>query len=104
MSLVFRWRRQAGLPGKRASVKKAAGVFVPLVLTTPAAPDAPLDTSRAQAPDGGLIDIELANGRDPPPLKWSDLKYAFRTTSMGVDQSREPPYSIVTEPCSIITD
>ena len=62
-SLVFRWRRQAGLPGKRASVKKAAGVFVPLVLTAPAAPDAALDTSRAQAPGGGLIEIELANGR-----------------------------------------
>ena len=63
VSLVFRWRRQAGLPGKRASVKKAGGVFVPLMLTAPAAPEAPLDTSGAQAPDGGLIEIELANGR-----------------------------------------
>jgi transposase-like protein len=29
VSLVSRWRRQAGLPGKRASVKKAGGVVIP---------------------------------------------------------------------------
>ena len=63
VSRVFRWRRQAGLAGKRASVKKAGGVFVPLMLTAPAAPEAPLDTSGAQALAGGLIEIELANGR-----------------------------------------
>lgn len=64
VSLVFRWRRQAGLPGKRANVKKKAGaVFVPLMLTVPAPPEAPLDTSRARWPDSGLIEIELASGR-----------------------------------------
>lgn len=61
VSLVFRWRRQAGLPGKRAEVMKAGTEFVPVMLTAPAAPVAPLETPRA--PDGGLIEIELASGR-----------------------------------------
>ena len=63
VSLVFRWRRQAGLPGKRAAVKKADAVFVPVMLAAPPAPEAPLETPRVQAPDGGLIEIELAGGR-----------------------------------------
>ena len=63
VSLVFRWRRQAGLPGKRASVKKAGAVFVPVMLAAPAAPEAPPETPRVQAPDSGLIEIELAGGR-----------------------------------------
>ncbi len=63
VSLVFRWRRQAGLPGKRASVKKAGGVFVPVVLTSPAAPPQRAEAPVIQAPDGGLIEIELAGGR-----------------------------------------
>ena len=36
---------------------------MPLILTASAAPEVPLDTAGAQAPDGGLIEIELANGR-----------------------------------------
>jgi transposase len=63
VSLVFRWRRQAGLPGKRAGVKKADAVFVPVMLAAPPAPEAPLETPRVQAPDRGLIEIELAGGR-----------------------------------------
>jgi len=63
VSLVFRWRRQAGLPGKRASVKKAGGVFVPVVLTSPAAPPQRAEAPVIRAPDGGLIEIELAGGR-----------------------------------------
>jgi transposase len=63
VSLVFRWRRQAGLPGKRAGVKKADAVFVPVMLAAPAAPVAPLETPRVQAPDSGVIEIELAGGR-----------------------------------------
>lgn len=63
VSLVFRWRRQAGLPGKRAGVKKADAVFVPVMLAAPPAPEAPLETPRVQAPDSGLIEIELAGGR-----------------------------------------
>lgn len=61
VSLVFRWRRQAGLPGKREGVKKADAVFVPVMLAAP--PEAPLETPGVQAPDGGLIEIELAGGR-----------------------------------------
>jgi transposase len=63
VSLVFRWRRQAGLPGKRAGVKKADAVFVPVMLAAPPAPEAPLETPRVQALDSGLIEIELAGGR-----------------------------------------
>ena len=62
-SLLFRWRRQAGLPGKRAGVKKACAMFVPVKLTAPSAPEAPLETSRVQAPDSGMVEIELASGR-----------------------------------------
>jgi len=52
-SLVFRWRREAGVAGKR-NVRKAASAFVPVALPalTHAAPVA-----------GGMIEIELAGGR-----------------------------------------
>jgi transposase len=63
VSLVFRWRRQAGLPGKRAGVKKADAAFVPVMLTAPSVPEAPPQPPGVQAPDGGLIEIELASGR-----------------------------------------
>ena len=63
VSLVFRWRRQAGLSGKRAIVKKSGAVFVPVMLAAPSAPEAPPETPRVQAPDSGLIEIELAGGR-----------------------------------------
>ena len=55
VSLVFRWRRQAGLPSKRAGSKTAAAVFVPVMLTAPPAPEAPPETPRAQATDSSLI-------------------------------------------------
>ena len=64
VSLVFRWRRQVGLPGKRTCVKKKAdAVFVPLMLTAPPAPAAPPEPSRVHSSDSGVIEIELANGR-----------------------------------------
>jgi len=63
VSLVFRWRRQAGLSGKRAIVKKSGAVFVPVMLTAPSAPEAATETPKALAPDSGLIEIELAGGR-----------------------------------------
>ncbi len=63
VSLVFRWRRQAGLPGKRASVKKADTVFVPVMLAAPAAAEPPPEIPRVPATDGGVIEIELAGGR-----------------------------------------
>ncbi|MFN0194393.1 MAG: IS66-like element accessory protein TnpA, partial [Aestuariivirga sp.] len=55
-SLVFRWRREAGLAGKR-SPRKPATTFVPVALPAPA-PTAP-----AAGGDRGLIEIELAGGR-----------------------------------------
>lgn len=63
VSLVFRWRRQAGLPGKRAEVKKADAVFMPVMLTAPAVPPKTVEAPAVPAPDSGLIEIELANGR-----------------------------------------
>ena len=63
VSLVFRWRRQAGLPGKRASVKKADAVFVPVVLAAPAAPPKTAEAPAVPAPDSCVIEIELAGGR-----------------------------------------
>ena len=55
-SLVFRWRREAGVAGKR-NVRKAASAFVPVALPalTHAAPVA--------GADHGLIEIELAGDR-----------------------------------------
>jgi transposase len=63
VSLVFRWRRQAGLPGKRAGAKKVDPMFVPVVLAAPVAPETTPQMPKIQAPDNGLIEIELASGR-----------------------------------------
>jgi transposase len=55
-SLVFRWRREAGIAGKK-SPRKPATAFLPVAL--------PALTHAAAAADGdrGLIEIELAGGR-----------------------------------------
>jgi transposase len=55
-SLVFRWRREAGLAGKK-SPRKPASAFVPVALPalTHAVP--------AQDIDRGVIEIEFAGGR-----------------------------------------
>ena len=55
-SLVFRWRREAGVAGKK-SARRPATAFVPVALPalTPAAPVA--------GGDCGMIEIELAGGR-----------------------------------------
>ena len=63
VSLVFRWRRQAGLPGKRTRVKKPGAVFVPVVLPAPAAVAQTPATASEQTEDRGVIEIELAGGR-----------------------------------------
>ena len=55
-SLVFRWRREAGLAGKKSRGKPAA-VFVPGAL-----PALTHDAAVAGA-DRGMIEIELAGGR-----------------------------------------
>jgi transposase len=60
-SLVFRWRREAGIVGKKSPRKPAAAaVFVPVALPAPlaAATSAP-----ALGIDRGVIEIELGQGR-----------------------------------------
>ena len=56
-SLVFRWRRELGAGGKKAT-RQAGTSFVPVALP------APVSTSVSGAvPGGGLIEIELSGGR-----------------------------------------
>lgn len=58
-SLVFRWRRQAGIGSKRR-VESSATAFVPVVTlpAVPASADLP-----AHGKDRGVIEIELGRGR-----------------------------------------
>jgi hypothetical protein len=58
-SLLFRWRKEAGLSGQRWREKKPAQAFAPVVL--PAA-EKLLRGAPAQGADGGLIEIVLAGG------------------------------------------
>jgi transposase len=62
-SLVFRWRRQAGLSGKRSGAKKRPVAFVPVALPAPPAALAMPASSSPPGQDRGLIEIELAGGR-----------------------------------------
>ena len=55
-SLVFRWRREAGLAGKKSPRKLAPVAFVPVALPAPA------HAAPAAGADHGLIEIELAGG------------------------------------------
>jgi transposase len=57
-SLVFRWRRAAGLSGKK-SVGKPVPAFVPVMLPAPS-PAAAISSPSAER---GLVEIELAGGR-----------------------------------------
>jgi transposase len=61
-SLVFRWRREAGIAGKK-SVRKAATAFVPVALPAPLSPLSGAPSAPAPGIDRGLIEIELAGGR-----------------------------------------
>jgi transposase len=54
-SLVFRWRREAGIAGKRNACK-AASAFVPVALPAPA------HAASVAGADCGMIEIELAGG------------------------------------------
>lgn len=56
-SLVFRWRREAGIAGKKSMRKQQAPAFVPVAL--PALTHA----AAAAGVDRGVIEIELAGGR-----------------------------------------
>jgi transposase len=62
-SLLFRWRKEAGLSGKRHDVKKMAVSFVPVALPAPSAAAAMPGHSSTRTRDHGLIEIELAGGQ-----------------------------------------
>jgi transposase len=57
-SLVFRWRRAAGVVGKK-SVGKSASTFMPVMLPAPS----PAAAVASRGADRGTIEIELAGGR-----------------------------------------
>lgn len=54
-SLVFRWRRELGVSGKRTK-REATPAFISLALPAPGA-------AAAAMHGGGIIEIELAHGR-----------------------------------------
>lgn len=56
-SLVFRWRREAGIVGKKSGRKSAASAFVPVVLPALA------HAATAAGVDRGVIEIELGQDR-----------------------------------------
>ena len=62
-SLLFRWRKEAGLSGKRGGVKKLSTSFVPVSLAAPSAVAETTSGCEPRAPDHSLIEIELAGGR-----------------------------------------
>ncbi len=73
-SLVFRWRREAGMAGKKKAVRKTSEAFLPVVLPSPSPVAA---SASAQGIDRGLIEIELAGGhklRVSGPVETSTLK------------------------------
>jgi transposase len=58
-SLVFRWRRAAGLSSKKSAGKPApASAFVPVMLPAPS----PTAAIASPSADRGTIEIELAGG------------------------------------------
>ena len=57
-SLVFRWRREAGVAGKKL-VRKPASAFVPVVLPVLS----PAALPPATGADRGVTEIELSGGR-----------------------------------------
>lgn len=61
-SLLFRWRKEAGLSGKRRSLAP----FVPVRIAEPSAmgmpASTPLQGSASPIPDAAVIEIELADG------------------------------------------
>ena len=61
-SLLFRWRKEAGLATKRRPIAP----FVPVRITAPLAMSLPVSTapqtSASALPNAGMIEIELVNG------------------------------------------
>lgn len=62
-SLLFRWRKEAGLSGKRIGAKKPSASFVPMALPAPLSMAETARGSLLRTQDRGLIEIELAAGR-----------------------------------------
>ena len=62
-SLLFRWRKGAGLSGKRSAMKKPSASFVAVALPAPSAVAETVRSCSPRAPDYSLIEIELAGGR-----------------------------------------
>lgn len=62
-SLLFRWRKEAGISSKRGSARKTASSFVPAALPAPPFLAATPEPSSMQVQDQGVIEIELAGGR-----------------------------------------
>jgi transposase len=62
-SLLFRWRKEAGLSGKRSGAKKPAPSFVPVALSAPALRAASSEPPSTHTPACGVIEIELSGGR-----------------------------------------
>ena len=58
-SLLFRWRKEAGLSGKRRSIAP----FVPVRIAAPSTPpQASASATPETGPDVGTIEIELSDG------------------------------------------
>jgi transposase len=62
-SLLFRWRKEAGVSSKRGSARKTASSFAPAALPAPPFLAATPEPSLMQVQDQGVIEIELAGGR-----------------------------------------
>lgn len=62
-SLLFRWRKEAGLSGKRSGAKKPAPLFVPVTLPAPTLRAASSEPTATHVPACGVIEIEFPGGR-----------------------------------------
>jgi transposase len=61
-SLLFRWRKEAEVSGKRGSARKAASSFVPVALPAPPLLAASPESSSMPVQGHGVIEIELSSG------------------------------------------
>lgn len=61
-SLLFRWRKEAGLSGKSRSMAPFVPVRIAQASTTIMPSSTPPQASASPAPDAGVIEIELVDG------------------------------------------